>query len=117
MQGFHQARESFGRVQSYSGMIDCFKVIAKEEGATGFFKGLAPSTLKVLYLSFLIPWILSGQCLSWFNCKLENQLEVKDEKVPQKKYKIFTQFNQFAPQPPVTALVDPVLKDKNNFVI
>lgn len=52
VQGFHQARESFGRVQSYSGMIDCFKVIGKEEGATGFFKGLAPSTLKV---SFLIP--------------------------------------------------------------
>ena len=69
VQGFHQARESFGRVQSYSGMIDCFKVIAKEEGAAGFFKGLAPSTLKV---SFLIPWIFLGQYLGSCNHKLEN---------------------------------------------
>ena len=95
-------------------MIDCFKVIAKEEGTAGFFKGLAPSTLKV---SFLIPWILLGQCLGWCNHKLENQVEAKDENVPQKKYKIFTEFNQFATQPPVTALADPVLKVKDNFVL
>ena len=47
MQGFQEARETFGKVQRYSGMLDCFKVVAREEGATGFFKGLAPSTLKV----------------------------------------------------------------------
>ena len=28
-------------------MLNCFKVVAKEEGVTGFFKGLAPSSLKV----------------------------------------------------------------------
>lgn len=47
MQGFHEARETFGKVQRYNGMLNCFKVVAKEEGITGFFKGLAPSTLKV----------------------------------------------------------------------
>ena len=51
-----------------------------------------------------------------YNHKLENQLEAKDENVPQKKYKISTKFNQFAPQLPITALVDPVLKAKDNFV-
>jgi len=47
VQGFHEARETFGKVQRYNGMLNCFKVVAKEEGITGFFKGLAPSTLKV----------------------------------------------------------------------
>ena len=47
MQGFHEARESFGKVQKYNGMLDCFRVILREEGSTGFFKGLAPSTIKV----------------------------------------------------------------------
>ena len=47
VQGFHEARGTFGKVQSYSGMLNCFKVVAKEEGVAGFFKGLAPSTLKV----------------------------------------------------------------------
>lgn len=63
VQGFHQARESFGRVQSYSGMIDCFKVIAKEEGAAGFFKGLAPSTLKAGFSVALI-FCTYEQCLA-----------------------------------------------------
>jgi len=47
VQGFHEARESFGKVQKYNGMLDCFRVILKEEGSAGFFKGLAPSTIKV----------------------------------------------------------------------
>ena len=56
-----------------------------------------------------MPWLM-------YNHKLENQVEAKDENVPQKKYKIFTEFNQFAPQLPITALADPVLKAKDNFV-
>lgn len=28
-------------------MLDCFRVILREEGSAGFFKGLAPSTIKV----------------------------------------------------------------------
>ena len=28
-------------------MFNCFKIVAKEEGVHGFFKGLAPSTCKV----------------------------------------------------------------------
>ena len=47
IQGFQEARETFGRVQKYNGMLDCFRIILREEGAFGFFKGLAPSTLKV----------------------------------------------------------------------
>ena len=56
-----------------------------------------------------MPWLM-------YNHKLENQVEAKDENVPQKKYKIFTEFNQFAPQLPITALADPVLKAEDNFV-
>ncbi|PFX29767.1 Mitochondrial thiamine pyrophosphate carrier [Stylophora pistillata] len=48
VQGFQDAREIFGRVQKYNGMLDCFRIILREEGAFGFFKGLAPSTLKDL---------------------------------------------------------------------
>ena len=47
MQGFQEARETFGRVQKYNSMVNCFKVVVKEEGATAFFKGLTPSTVKV----------------------------------------------------------------------
>ena len=51
-----------------------------------------------------------------YNHKLENQVEAKDENVPQKKYKNSMEFNQFAPQLLITALADPVLKAKDNFV-
>jgi len=63
VQGFHEARETFGKVQRYNGMLNCFKVVAKEEGITGFFKGLAPSTLKA-GLSVALIFCTYEQCLS-----------------------------------------------------
>ena len=47
IQGFEEARMSFGEVKRYSGMLDCFTRIVKDEGATGLFKGFGPSVLKV----------------------------------------------------------------------
>lgn len=63
VQGFHEARGTFGKVQSYSGMLNCFKVVAKEEGVAGFFKGLAPSTLKA-GLSVALIFCTYEQCLT-----------------------------------------------------
>ncbi len=39
-------RQSAPPVTSYEGMFDCFKQIAKREGALAFYKGLIPSLLK-----------------------------------------------------------------------
>lgn len=63
VQGFHEARETFGKVQSYRGMINCFKIVAKEEGLHGFFKGLAPSTVKAGFSVALI-FCTYEQCLA-----------------------------------------------------
>ena len=47
MQGFEKARQPFGRVGQYEGMVDCFRRIALEEGLMAFYKGAAVSVLKV----------------------------------------------------------------------
>ncbi|XP_075033951.1 mitochondrial thiamine pyrophosphate carrier [Mixophyes fleayi] len=44
--GFEQARAAFGEVRTYHGLVDCARRIQREEGFTGFFKGLTPSLLK-----------------------------------------------------------------------
>lgn len=62
IQGFQEARETFGRVQKYNGMLDCFRIILREEGASGFFKGLAPSTLKA-GLSVALIFCTYEQCI------------------------------------------------------
>uniref|UniRef100_A0A1A8QQF2 Mitochondrial thiamine pyrophosphate carrier n=1 Tax=Nothobranchius rachovii TaxID=451742 RepID=A0A1A8QQF2_9TELE len=55
--GFEKARVHFGKVRSYSGLIDCMVKIAKEEGLRGFFKGLSPSLLKAaLSTGFTFFW-------------------------------------------------------------
>ena len=45
--GFEKAREPFGRVGQYHGMVDCFVRIAKEEGLMAFYKGTSVAILKV----------------------------------------------------------------------
>lgn len=62
VQGFHEARETFGRVQKYNGMLDCFRIILREEGPAGFFKGLTPSTLKAGF-SVAIIFCTYEQCI------------------------------------------------------
>ncbi|EDO29391.1 predicted protein [Nematostella vectensis] len=65
VQGFEEARQSFGRVQQYDGVKDCFRTILKEEGAMGLFKGLAPSTLKAA-VTVGIMFCTYEQCLHLF---------------------------------------------------
>ena len=49
VQGFDEtARSSFGRVQHYSSAANCITLIARHEGAAGFFKGALPSLLKAM---------------------------------------------------------------------
>lgn len=47
VQGFEEARVTFGRTAVYSGAIHCFRRVVKEEGFLAFYKGTAPSVLKV----------------------------------------------------------------------
>ncbi|KAK6171443.1 hypothetical protein SNE40_019632 [Patella caerulea] len=46
IQGFEQARQSFGSVRHYSGLFNCLFIIIKEETVLGLYKGLSPSLLK-----------------------------------------------------------------------
>ncbi|KAF7686483.1 hypothetical protein HF521_015845 [Silurus meridionalis] len=44
--GFEEARQHFGEVRTYRGLVDCMVRIAQEEGLAAFFKGLSPSLIK-----------------------------------------------------------------------
>lgn len=47
----------FPQVQTYSGVVDCARQIARLEGARGFFKGLSPSLMKAaLATGFTFFW-------------------------------------------------------------
>jgi hypothetical protein len=48
VQGFAEARARFGKVPEYDGLRDCVKTILRHEGVHGLYKGLVPSTIKVL---------------------------------------------------------------------
>ncbi|XP_038067812.1 mitochondrial thiamine pyrophosphate carrier-like [Patiria miniata] len=48
VQGFEEARKSFGKVQRYNSMLHCVACTVKEEGIRGMYKGLWPSTLKAI---------------------------------------------------------------------
>jgi solute carrier family 25 thiamine pyrophosphate transporter 19 len=54
IQGFETARQSFGRVQKFNGLLDCFRVTFKNEGVMGIYKGYYPSMLKAAISSGLI---------------------------------------------------------------
>ncbi|GFO04237.1 mitochondrial thiamine pyrophosphate carrier-like [Plakobranchus ocellatus] len=46
IQGFEEARQSFGVVRKYNGFFHCIYVSFRDEGASFLFKGLSPSLLK-----------------------------------------------------------------------
>ncbi|RUS90728.1 hypothetical protein EGW08_001532 [Elysia chlorotica] len=46
VQGFEEARQSFGVVRKYNGIFHCFFVSLRDEGVQFMFKGLSPSLLK-----------------------------------------------------------------------
>ncbi len=54
VQGFEEARKSFGKVQRYKGFQHCIVTVIKEEGLLGFYKGLSPSLLKAVSSGALI---------------------------------------------------------------
>uniref|UniRef100_A0A7N5JFW7 Solute carrier family 25 member 19 n=1 Tax=Ailuropoda melanoleuca TaxID=9646 RepID=A0A7N5JFW7_AILME len=55
--GFERARATFGQVRSYRGLLHCAQQVLREEGPTGFFKGLSPSLLKAaLSTGFVFFW-------------------------------------------------------------
>eukprot|EP00795_Rhopilema_esculentum_P010486 gene10486-19197_t len=55
VQGFEEARRPFGRVSSYTGMVNCFARIVMEEGITGLFKGAGASVVKS---AFFLLWYM-----------------------------------------------------------
>jgi len=52
-------RQSSPSLTSYEGMFDCFKQIAKREGAMAFYKGLIPSLLKSSVSTGASFWLFS----------------------------------------------------------
>ncbi|XP_072044109.1 mitochondrial thiamine pyrophosphate carrier-like [Amphiura filiformis] len=54
VQGFEEARKSFGKVQHYNGLRHCVVAVIREEGVVGFYKGLAPSLLKAVSAAAII---------------------------------------------------------------
>ncbi|XP_013398092.1 mitochondrial thiamine pyrophosphate carrier [Lingula anatina] len=46
VQGFEEARKTFGEHRIYNGLCHCIKLIWKEEKLGGFYKGITPSLLK-----------------------------------------------------------------------
>ncbi|KAL4241064.1 hypothetical protein ACF0H5_001842 [Mactra antiquata] len=62
IQGFEEARRSFGRVSKYTGLIHCVKCLVKEEGYRGLYKGLCPSLLKAVFVSGTIFFVYDQAC-------------------------------------------------------
>ena len=54
VQGFEEARKSFGKVRYYRGLRHCIIDVVKEEGILGLYKGLSPSLLKAIAAAALI---------------------------------------------------------------
>ncbi|XP_051889088.1 mitochondrial thiamine pyrophosphate carrier [Pristis pectinata] len=52
--GFQEARASFGQVQTYNGFLDCVFQVAQGEGLRGFYKGLSPSMVKAAFSTGLV---------------------------------------------------------------
>ncbi|XP_075418324.1 mitochondrial thiamine pyrophosphate carrier [Tenrec ecaudatus] len=67
--GFEHARETFGQVRRYSGLLDCAKQVLREEGSQGFFKGLSPSLLKAALSTGLMFFWYELFCTMFYNLK------------------------------------------------
>lgn len=46
IQGFEEARKPFGKVEKFTGLLNCFSVTIKKEGMRGIYKGYVPSMWK-----------------------------------------------------------------------
>ncbi|OAD58648.1 Mitochondrial thiamine pyrophosphate carrier [Eufriesea mexicana] len=53
VQGFKNGRNGFGTFFECKGFVDCLKLVIKNEGLTGLFKGLTPSQLKAVMTTAL----------------------------------------------------------------
>lgn len=78
--GFEKAREPFGRVGQYHGMVDCFVRIAKEEGLMAFYKGTSVAILKVRdyigsrYVNLLVTLFSSCTALDQYSSRFHHIL-------------------------------------------
>jgi solute carrier family 25 thiamine pyrophosphate transporter 19 len=54
IQGFEEARQTFGKVVKFTGLFNCIYVTIKQEGIFGLYKGYLPSMLKAAFSSGLI---------------------------------------------------------------
>ncbi|KAM8945888.1 mitochondrial thiamine pyrophosphate carrier [Pelodytes ibericus] len=73
--GFDKARQAFGEVRTYCGLMDCASRIRKEEGFQGFFKGLSPSLLKAAVSTGLTFFCYEMFCSLLLNMKKARELE------------------------------------------
>lgn len=62
VQGFEKAREQFGAVRLYTGMLHCIKDTVTSEGVLGLYKGLAPSLLKAVLTTGTIFCVYDQMC-------------------------------------------------------
>ncbi|XP_033100402.1 mitochondrial thiamine pyrophosphate carrier-like [Anneissia japonica] len=62
VQGFEEARKSFGSVQKCSSLLDCICSIARHEGLGAFYKGLSPSLLKAVVTAGLTFSVYEQTC-------------------------------------------------------
>ncbi|XP_065829906.1 mitochondrial thiamine pyrophosphate carrier-like [Oscarella lobularis] len=54
VQGFEEARRSFGAVEKYSSLRHCFQSVVANEGTSALFKGFVPSLIKAALSAGLI---------------------------------------------------------------
>ena len=66
IQGFEAARSSFGRFQAYSGLIDCWQQVVRQEGLQGFFKGSTAAVCKAAATTAITLWVYES-CMQQFN--------------------------------------------------
>ena len=67
IQGFEAARSSFGRLQAYTGMLDCWRHVMRQEGLFGFFKGSTAAVSKTAATTAITLWAYES-CMQQFNC-------------------------------------------------
>ncbi|CAH1795655.1 unnamed protein product [Owenia fusiformis] len=64
VQGFEEARKTFGKVRHYTGLSNCTKCIIRDEGLKGLYKGLSPSLIKAAAVTGLA-FFAYEQCCSF----------------------------------------------------
>lgn len=72
VQGFEEARKTFGKVFQCRGLTDCLLKIYQIEGYQGYFKGLYPSLIKAVVTTALHFSMYEMICKSLAKAKLDD---------------------------------------------